>query len=125
MNDIGEARIKIRTRLAQIALFLLLVGATVGMMAPRGLPIAATVTGADKLDHFFAFLLLAFVAAQAFPKRSVWLIGLALIAYGGAVEVIQPFFDRSMDVLDLAADALGVVVGLTLALIAGRKNAKA
>jgi VanZ family protein len=120
MNDIGEARIKIRTRLAQIALLLLLVGATVGMMAPRDLPIAPTITGADKLDHFMAFVVLAFVAAQALPKRRLWLIGLALAAYGGAIEVVQRFVGRSMDPLDFAADVAGILVGLTLAVMAGR-----
>ncbi len=120
MNSIGEARIRIRTRLAQIALLILLIGATVGMMAPRGLPIAPTITGADKIDHFMAFLVLAFVAAQALPRRSLWLIGLGLAAYGGAVEVVQRFVGRSMDPLDFAADVLGVMVGLTLAVMAGR-----
>lgn len=122
MTGIGETRAAIRARIAQALLAAGLVAATVLMLAPQGAPTPRSLFGLDKIDHFMAFMVLAFVAAQAFPTRRLWLIGLGLAAYGGAIEVVQRFVGRSMDLLDFAADVAGILVGLTLAVIAGRTN---
>ena len=47
--------------------------------------------GFDKLYHILAFACLAFPLPLVRPRWTVWVI-LSVIAYGGAIEVIQPFF---------------------------------
>ncbi|SFK76980.1 VanZ like family protein [Shimia haliotis] len=66
--------------------------------------------GSDKLYHVLAFACLAFPLPLVRPRWTVWVI-LGVIAYGGVIEVIQPFFGRQAEWVDLVADAIGAVVG--------------
>lgn len=66
--------------------------------------------GSDKLYHILAFACLAFPLPLVRPRWTVWVI-LSVIAYGGAIEVIQPFFGRQAEWADLVADGIGAVVG--------------
>ncbi len=70
----------------------------------------------DKLEHILAFAALAFVARLGGDSRSPALReGLALLSYGLFIEVVQSWLpSRHADVLDLAADAAGIAVGLLL-----------
>ncbi len=72
------------------------------------------VPGSDKLHHFLAFACLAFPLPLLRPRLTIWVI-LAVILYGGAIELIQPFFGRQAEWADLLADALGAVVGAVVA----------
>jgi len=38
-------------------------------------------------------------------------------AFGGLIEVLQPFFGRSADMQDWIADIVGVALGMILALL--------
>jgi VanZ family protein len=72
--------------------------------------------GSDKLVHFIAF------AALAFPLARTGRIGLLPVflgasAFGGAIELIQPSFNRSADVSDWIADIVGVTLGIGLGLL--------
>ena len=85
---------------------------TVAMLWPIEAPPPAP-EGSDKLVHFIAF------AALAFPLAHTGRIGLGpvfvgAIAFGGAIELIQPSFNRSADVNDWIADVVGVVLGIGL-----------
>ena len=67
--------------------------------------------GSDKLIHFIAF------AAPAFPLARTGRFGLLPVfvgasAFGGAIELIQPSFNRSADVNDWVADIIGVLLGI-------------
>ncbi len=66
----------------------------------------------DKLAHLAAFLLLALLADRAFVRRGFdYLVILPLIAYGGALELIQGMLPyRFGSWADLAADAAGVLL---------------
>lgn len=66
----------------------------------------------DKLAHLAAFLLLALLADRAFPQRGFdYLVILPLIAYGGALELVQGMLPyRFGSWADLAADAAGVLL---------------
>jgi hypothetical protein len=66
--------------------------------------------GSDKLYHVLAFACLAFPLPLVRPRWTVWVI-LGVIAYGGVIEVIQPFFGRHAEWADLVADGIGAVVG--------------
>ena len=72
--------------------------------------------GSDKLVHLIAF------AALAFPLARTGRIGLLPVfigasAFGGAIELIQPSFNRSADVNDWIADIAGVALGIGCGLL--------
>ena len=88
---------------------------TVAMLWPLEAPPPAP-EGSDKLVHFIAF------AALAFPLAGTGRFGLLPVfitasAYGGAIELIQPSFNRSTDVNDWIADVVGVVLGIGCGLL--------
>jgi hypothetical protein len=66
--------------------------------------------GSDKIYHILAFASLAFPLSLVRP-RLVILVALAVIAYGGSIELVQPFFGRQAEWADLVADTFGAVLG--------------
>jgi VanZ family protein len=88
---------------------------SVAMLWPLEVP-PPTPEGSDKLVHFVAF------AALAFPLARTGRFGLLPVfvgasAFGGAIELIQPSFNRSADVNDWIADVVGVVLGIGCGLL--------
>ena len=88
---------------------------TVAMLWPMEAPPPAP-EGSDKLVHLAAF------AALAFPLARTGRFGLIPVfigasAFGGAIELIQPSFNRSADVNDWVADVVGVALGIGLGLL--------
>ena len=88
---------------------------SVAMLWPLEAPPPAP-EGSDKLVHLIAF------AALAFPMARTGRIGLLPVfisasAFGGAIELIQPSFNRSADVNDWVADVVGVILGIGLGLL--------
>lgn len=73
----------------------------------------------DKLAHMLAFLVLVTPTAALWPRAAAWM-GLLAVAYGGAIEIIQPFAGRSAEFADLLADAIGVALGIVLGTILRR-----
>lgn len=75
---------------------------------------------ADKLLHFGAYFLLAmFVAAAVWgagrwSRRVAVAVAIALAAFGAVDEITQPFFGRTADVFDWAADCAGIAIGILL-----------
>ncbi len=72
----------------------------------------------DKVAHILTFLLLGLLVRPAFPllmnrlQPYLW-----LLSYGLGIEVIQYFIpSRSFSLLDLAADAAGLLLSVVLAL---------
>ncbi|MET0517785.1 MAG: VanZ family protein [Burkholderiaceae bacterium] len=97
-------------RLLLLALLLV-----ISYLALTPLPPKALDTGWDKLNHFLAFASLAWTAFWSLaPRRLRWLwVLLALLAYGGAIELIQLHVPgRDGDWADLLADAIGISLGL-------------
>ena len=88
---------------------------TVAMLWPLEAPPPAP-EGSDKLVHFIAF------AALAFPLARTGRFGLLPVligasAFGGAIELIQPSFNRNADLNDWVADVVGVILGIGLGLL--------
>ena len=88
---------------------------TVAMLWPLEAPPPAP-EGSDKLVHLAAF------TALAFPLARTGRIGLLPVfvgasAFGGAIELIQPSFNRSADINDWLADVVGVILGIGLGLL--------
>src|ERR1700743_374946 len=72
----------------------------------------------DKLLHFTAYLGLAAMAALSLNSRRILLYAvLALIAFGGLLEIVQGMTGRDADILDELANTLGAVTGALTGLI--------
>lgn len=72
-------------------------------------------TGWDKLNHWIAFSSMAFSACFAFPQTRARYrkVALALLAFGIFIELVQlEIPNRSAEVLDVVADAIGIMGGL-------------
>lgn len=72
------------------------------------------VPGTDKTHHIIAYAILMFPIALRKSERWI-LFGLFFIAYGGMIELIQPYVNRYGDWLDMAANATGIACGFILA----------
>jgi len=71
----------------------------------------------DKLEHAAAYAGLMAWFGGMFRRASQLWIGVALVALGGVIEVLQGLTPtRTPDVLDLLADTVGVLIGLALSL---------
>ena len=73
----------------------------------------------DKIEHAVAYAgLMAWFGGMFQRARQLW-IGLALVALGGILELLQGLTpSRTPDVTDLLADSVGVLIGLALSLTA-------
>lgn len=91
--------------------------------APPGLPVEVS----DKVMHIVAFFTLAVLAAGAYPRASLFRIGMALAAFGAAVEIAQliPALNRSGDIIDWLADIAAVAVALILIAMWRKRSDKA
>lgn len=74
-----------------------------------------TSVGNDKLHHCLAYAVLAFPVAMAKPRWYILYL-LSMFFYSGLIEVIQPWFYRQMDVIDLLANSIGLLLGLCIAM---------
>lgn len=72
----------------------------------------------DKVEHFVAFTLLSFWFSSILVRRDFFWMVLVLLAFGVLIEVAQELMRRGREgeVLDVAADAGGIIVGMLLAL---------
>lgn len=68
----------------------------------------------DKLLHLFAYCLMVLpvLLERKLPHFSVYLL---FLAFGGCIELIQPFTGREADIMDFFANALGILLGILLA----------
>ena len=72
------------------------------------------VSGSDKLYHLISFAILTLPIAIIRPKAMRVILSLS-IAYGGAIEIIQPLVNRNCEMADFLTDAGGAVVGVLVA----------
>ena len=72
----------------------------------------------DKVEHLAAYVLLAVWFTGLVARGRYWAVGAGLMALGLLIEVLQGLMSlgRSAEVSDMLANALGVVVGITIAL---------
>lgn len=71
---------------------------------------------ADKVSHVVTFSLLTLWFAGQYRPRSYWRIAIGLLAFGVLIEVCQRAVGyRSGEWLDFGADAVGIIVGLAIA----------
>ncbi|MDB6453372.1 VanZ family protein [Falsirhodobacter sp. 20TX0035] len=75
------------------------------------LPVAAP--GNDKINHALAWAAMSFPLAAARPQAIRWILPVA-VAYGIAVEILQPLAGRSQQASDVVADTFGALAGCGL-----------
>jgi len=70
----------------------------------------------DKIFHVVAFACLAGPAVLVLPKRYLWFWLAHMIALGGGIELVQARMGagRTADLLDFAADIVGVLLALAV-----------
>jgi VanZ family protein len=98
--------------------WVLVILAFIGSIVPmRDLPTGAMPN--DKVQHVAAYALLSLWFAGIYPRSRYVVIGIGLLIMGVAIEWMQGAMNvgRQSDLRDVLANSLGIVVGLTLALI--------
>ncbi|HKD23787.1 MAG TPA: hypothetical protein VKB71_17345 [Rhizomicrobium sp.] len=68
----------------------------------------------DKAEHFVAFFVLTSLAAAAYPRVALVLLGLWLSLFGCVIELAQalPFIHRDCDIWDWVADTVAIIAAL-------------
>ena len=106
----------VRTNWVAFTLFTLVAITTLSLWPLEKLP---SLPGTDKTHHFIAYAILMFPTALRKPDKWI-MLGLLFIAYGGAIELLQPYVNRYGEWLDIAANTVGVACGLIVAELANR-----
>jgi len=100
----------VRARKINRLIFIVFVAASAYALAKALLPGDDT-TGLipwDKAKHFIVFYVLSILASLALPQSRLHRIGLVILAFGGAIEILQGFVGRDASWFDLFADACGI-----------------
>lgn len=73
----------------------------------------------DKMEHFIAYALLSIWFAGIYPRSRYAIIAVGLFLLGIAIEIAQGamHWGREADVYDVIANTVGIVAGMTLALL--------
>ncbi len=118
MNPLAVLEHQRAWRLTLLALL-----AVISFLALTPAPPSNIDSGWDKLNHLAAFAVLALAAAfsAADSLRHAGRSALALLAYGGLIELLQSRMPpRQGEWADLLADAVGILLGLALAALLRR-----
>jgi len=76
-------------------------------------------SGGDKLYHLIGFAALMIPAAVLYRRALRWLLPSA-IAFGGLIEILQPYVNRQAEWADFFADGFGAILGVIIGLILRR-----
>jgi VanZ family protein len=90
---------------------------TWGELAPQA-PQLGGLLGWDKAQHFTAYFGLAGMATTALGPRRIlaWAL-LGIIAFSGALEILQGYTGRDPDIFDFIANSTGAFIGLGTGLL--------
>lgn len=102
-------------RVARIALSISLCAAIailVGGLIPRDFAEAPIRRDGPYL-HAVAFALFTLPLVWAWPQKWLAIITVAML-FGGAVEIVQPIYDRAFEWPDILANAIGALTGTGL-----------
>ena len=74
----------------------------------------STIQNADKYLHTAAYFFLSFSASLRKPTNYI-LIFIYFIFFGIVIELIQPYFNRYFELLDILANSFGIILAITFA----------
>ena len=80
--------------------------------------------GTDKIEHAIAFAVLSLLAGFGWRGLPLWFVALGLIAHGTLIELVQgsPILQRTTSFADIAADGVGIALGLGLLVLLGLRR---
>ena len=108
----------LRYRRALLVIGWIMVAAAVlaSLLPAQKLPVTGV---SDKLEHAFAYMVLALWFAGVYPRSRYAFIALGLFTMGVVIEWAQGAMDlgRHSDFRDILANSTGIALGLTLALV--------
>ena len=92
---------------------LIAIGIAVLTLTPASAPPLGPIAQSDKVYHVVAFAVLAFPIAFLRPS---WLILTVPVymAFGGLIEIVQPFVGRDRSLTDWVADLIGLGIGVAV-----------
>jgi|TARA_B110000879_G_C11083580_1_gene475897 VanZ family protein len=67
--------------------------------------------GNDKVYHFIAYFCLTFTISLALSNSILWVLA-GIIVLGGAIELMQPIFNREASWTDFLAGGIGTFFGV-------------
>ena len=70
----------------------------------------------DKYLHTIAYLFLSFSASLRKPANYI-LIFIYFLFFGIIIELIQPYFNRYFELLDILANSIGILLAITFAVL--------
>lgn len=68
----------------------------------------------DKYLHAAAYFFLSFSASLRKPTNYI-LIFIYFVFFGIVIELVQPYFNRYFELLDILANSLGIILAITFA----------
>jgi len=101
-----------RTAMAVTTLIALVIAGLT--LAPSVSPPPASLDLSDKAYHAIAFATLVIPASIVFSGHVAW-IASAVFLYGAAIEVVQPLVGRDAELADMAANSIGILIGIGIA----------
>jgi len=88
----------------------------IGVLSLLPLDRLPEVAVSDKLEHLVAYGLLGLLATlRRHSLRTLFLSLLLIIAYGAAIEYLQPYVGRFMELGDFVANSSGAFLGALIA----------
>jgi VanZ family protein len=96
------------------AAFTLIIFAAITFLSLWPLDRLPPVPGTDKTHHLIAYTFLMLPVALRKPDKWIF-FGLFFIAYSGAIELLQPYVNRYGELMDMFANAAGVICGFIIA----------
>ncbi len=76
----------------------------------------------DKEAHAMAFYALTALGLLAMPRLRKWDVAIFALAFGGAIEIIQPYVGRDGNLPDFLADAIGVSLAIVPMVFQGMRQ---
>ena len=94
-----------------------LIALAIGYLSLSPLETLPPALGGDKVHHFIAYAVLCFPLSFRDAAAARIVLPLA-VAYGGLIELVQPYVNRYGEWGDFAANAMGCLIGFALARLA-------
>lgn len=103
--------------LAAASIFVVWVGSLLPLLGLR-----LGMSQGDKLLHFAAYAVIAFLLARGWPRWPVWQTWLIALLCGGLAEIGQHLLTqvRQADLMDMIANGVGAITGVGLARLTQR-----